>query len=307
MTALLGRALRLWVVFGVLVAPWVASHAGAMRFCDRHAELSAAQQDKLLRFAAVIKGELEQSGHSAAIVSRSGMDLSRFGQRYSHAGIGLLDNPNAPWSVRQLYYACDEGQSRIFDQGIAGFLMGTDNPGLGYVSVVFVPDAAGADLARHALDKPRALQLLSPNYSANAYPFDLRYQNCNQWVMELLASAWGAPDAELAQTTRGNAQAWLKRQGYQPALMKVGNPALMALGSFIPFVHHDDHPPEDVSRWRYRVSMPASVEAFVRATVPGATHLEFCQNGRQVVVRRGWEPIADGCKAGAQDTVLALD
>jgi len=307
MTQAWARAARGLALCVGLCLPWVASQAGMPRFCDRHTELSAEQQDKLLRFAAVIKGELERSGRSAAIVSRSGMDLSRFGQRYSHSGIGLQDNPNAPWSVRQLYYACEERQPRVFDQGLAGFLMGTDNPGLGYVSVVFVPDAAGADLARHALDRQRALQLLSPHYSANAYPFDLRYQNCNQWVMELLASAWGAPDAPPAEATRAHAQAWLQQQGYQPSLMKVGNPALMVLGNFIPFVHHDDHPPEDVARWRYRVSMPASVEAFVRATVPGATRMEFCQNGRQVVAHQGWEPLADGCQAGAQDTVLALD
>jgi hypothetical protein len=35
--------------------------------------------------------------------------------------------------------------------------------------------------------------------------------------------------------------------------------------------------------------------------------MEFCQNGRQVVVHQGWEPVAEGCQAGAQDTVLALD
>ena len=35
-----------------------------------------------------------------------------------------------------------------------------------------------------------ALALLGREYSANAYPFSPRYQNCNQWVAELLATAW---------------------------------------------------------------------------------------------------------------------
>src|SRR4051812_19073160 len=66
---------------------WGVCHAGSLRFCDQHAELSAAQQDKLLRFGAVIKAELEKSGRSLALISRSGLDLSRFGVRYSHAGL----------------------------------------------------------------------------------------------------------------------------------------------------------------------------------------------------------------------------
>jgi hypothetical protein len=302
---------RRFAVGAALAVAALAAHSGAqaggMNYCDRHAELSATQQDKLLRFAALIKGEMEASGSAVALVSRSGLDLSRFGQRYSHAGLALQDNPNAPWSVRQLYYACDERAPRLFDQGMAGFLMGTDNPAVGYVSLLFVPGAAGAELARSALDKPRALQLLSPHYSANAYPFDLRYQNCNQWVAELLAAAWGAPGAAPEATTRAGSQAWLKAQGYVPSLIDVGNPALMLVGNFIPFVHHDDHPQEDVARWRYRVSMPASVEAFVRAQVPQATRVEFCHNDRQMVVRRGGPPMAEGCQAEAGDTVLALD
>ena len=35
---------------GALLAPWSASHAGALRYCDAPAELSAVQQDRLLRF-----------------------------------------------------------------------------------------------------------------------------------------------------------------------------------------------------------------------------------------------------------------
>jgi len=56
----------------------------------------------------------------------------------------------------------------------------------------------------------------------------------------------------------------------------------------------------------YRVSMPAAIEGFVRSTVPGSSRIEFCHTDRQVVVHRGWEPIAEGCAAGPQDTVITL-
>ena len=52
-----------------------------MRLCDRVAPMSAQEQDRLLRFAALIKQELEGSGESVALISRSGLDLSRFASR----------------------------------------------------------------------------------------------------------------------------------------------------------------------------------------------------------------------------------
>jgi len=285
---------------------WGVSHAGSLRFCDKPAELSAAQQDTLLRFGAVIKAELEKSGRSLALISRSGLDLSRFGVRYSHAGVSLQGSENTPWSVRQLYYACDEKRPRIYDQGLSGFLLGTDDPSIGYVSIVLLPPLPAGELERAALDNRQALQFLATTYSANAYPFSERYQNCNQWVMELLAAAWGRiGDAD--DDRRARAQRWLKDQGYTPSVFDVGTRALMWLGAFIPWVHSDDHPRDDIAQMIYRVSMPASIEAFVQTRVPGATRMEFCHTDRQVVIRHGWSTIAEGCQPGEDDTVIPLD
>ena len=101
------------------------------RGCDRAQDITATQQDRLLRFAAVVREALAASGATAALISRSGTDLSRFGLRYSHAGIalatGLADGRDMPWAVRQLYYACAEGAPRLFDQGLAGFISGSDD------------------------------------------------------------------------------------------------------------------------------------------------------------------------------------
>ena len=280
-----------------------------MRFCDQQTPLSADQKDKLFRFSGIIKAELEKSGQSLALIARSGLDLSRFSVRYSHAGFSLKASENTPWSVRQLYYACDEQKPRLYDQGMSGFVLGLDTPSIGYVSVVFLPAAEATELERAALDNRQALQLLSTTYSANAYPFSLRYQNCNQWVMELLATTWGHLNEGVddADNRRAQAQTWLKDRGYRPSVLAVNSRPLMWLGAFIPWVHSDDHPPEDIARSLYRVSMPASIETFVHDTVPGASRIEFCHTERQVVIRRGWDPIAEGCEPGEQDTVVTLD
>ena len=305
-----GRGRAGWLLAVGLMAGGVgdAAQAAMLRYCDRPLTVNARQQDELLRFGGVIKDVLAKADQPAALVARSGTDLSRLGMRYSHAGVALRDSEVAPWSVRQLYYACDERRPRIFEQGMSGFVLGTDEPEIGFVSIVLLPAAPSAALAREALDNRTALGLLNPDYSANAHAWSLRYQNCNQWVAELLATAWaprpsaGSSDAPL----RREAQDWLRSEGYEPTLFDLG-PALTLVGLFVPWLHTDDHPIEDQQRHRYHVSMPASIEAFVRATVPGATRVELCHKGRQVVVHRGWTDLPATCEAGPGDEVLTLE
>jgi len=297
-----GWLLRAALLLGLCVS--MGAHAGSLRFCDRPLTLSAEQKDKLFRLGGVIKNELDNSGQRVALMSRSGLDLARFGQRYSHAGFSLKNNQDTPWAVRQLYYACDEQRPRIYDQGVSGFLLGTEDPGIGYVSVVFLPNAEADTLERAALDNRQALDLLGAAYSANAYAFGLQYQNCNQWVTEMLAVAWGPPLA--ADSPRAQAQAWLKNRGYEPTVFEVSR-WLMLFGAFVPWLHSGDHPSDDVAQARLHISMPASIEAFIHQTVPGATRVEFCHTEQRIVIRHGWTPIAEGCTPDEQDTVVTLD
>jgi hypothetical protein len=274
------------------------------RFCDRSEVQNARQQDRLLRFAAVVRAELEASGADVALISRTGIDLKHLGIRFSHTGIGLRQGADVPWSVRQLYYACDEGRPRLFDQGVAGFLFNTDEPAIGHVSIVLLPREAAIRLERAALDKPRALRLLAARYSANAYPFSTRYQNCNQWVMELLATAWGdLPDSD---DLRERAQAWLAANHYDPAPVNVDSHLLKLGAAFMPLVHLDDHPDEDRHGLRFRVSLPHSIEGFVQERLPASRRIEVCHDERQVVIRSGWRPIAEGCLPEKGDRVVSL-
>jgi hypothetical protein len=299
--------LALLLAAGCAQAGSLGTASGA-NFCDRQDRLSVADQDRLLRFAAVVRTELAGGpDDDVALISRSGLDLSRFAIRYSHAAIALRGADGA-WSARQLYFACDEKRPRIFDQGIAGFAMGTDDPALGYIAIVRLP-AAAAEAANAldaaARDKARALHLLAGRYSANAYPWSLRYQNCNQWVIEMMASAWGGLDdgADL----RARAQDWLRGAGYAPQPVAVASPLIMLASYFVPLVHLDDHPPADRAARRLQVSLPSTIESFVHQRLPGAQRVEICHTDKEIVVHRGWTPVAEGCVAGADDTVVALD
>lgn len=312
-----------------------SAHAASLRYCDQAKELTATQQDRLLRFSALIKNELEASGQRLALISRSGLDLSRFRQRYSHAGISLKASANTPWSVRQLYYACEERRPKLYDQGMAGFVSGTDDAALGYVSVLLLPTAESEALERVALDNPQALRMLGEQYSANAYPFSALYQNCNQWVAELLALAWGATVADNSESVRPlsaspgvpssgsslgsssevsvksplrpDAQRWLQQQAYAPTRFEIGNRLWLWVANFLPWLHSDDHPPADIDALNIQVSMPASIESFVRAQVPGAERIEFCHREGQVVIHRGWDAVAEGCEPGVGDRVVMLN
>jgi hypothetical protein len=202
-----------------------ASLGASLDFCHGPSEPGAAAQDRLIQVAALVKAELDQSGAQMALVSRSGLALQRLDQRYSHAGVSLKASDNAPWSVRQLYYACDEQRPRLFDQGMSGFVMGANDPDEGYLSIVLLPDAAAAPIERATRDDTQALKLLGDTYSANAYAFSTRYQNCNQWLAELMASAWApAADAGENRTTRAASanRGWLRPHGAGRGLAAAG-------------------------------------------------------------------------------------
>lgn len=293
------------LALGLLMAAATAGQAQASsgRFCDRSHELSAAEQDRLLRFAAVLRDELAASDDSVALVSRSGLDLSRFHIRYSHGAVAWRSEQGA-WSARQLYYACDEGRPRIYDQGLAGFAMGTDDPQLGYVSIVRLPPQAVLALRPALLDTSRALHLLGAQYSANAYAYGLQYQNCNQWLIEMLAAGWG--DLADGDDLRQRAQQWLREQNYVPQPVEVGSRWLMLASYFVPLLHLDDHPDEDRAALQLHISLPSTVETFARDRFPQSERVEICHDDKQIVIHRGWTPIADGCKAGDGDRVVSL-
>ncbi len=306
-----------------------AAQSASLGLCERSASLSASDQDLVLRFTAIVLRELQGSGARTALVSRAGTDLRRFGIRYSHAGMALQDNPEGAWAVRQLYYVCDESRPRLFDQGLGAFLLAGKATGSTFVSIITLPEDSqpgsqgaapdpqkGPERPLHdrLLDSATALALLSPSYSANAYAFGLRHQNCNQWVAEMMAAAWDPAFEQAVETVgprqydRSRAQAWLQAAGYQPTSIQVGSHGLMFIGQWIPLLHMDDHPLDDLYALRMQVSLPGALEAFLQQQVPSARRVEVCLRDRQVVVHRGWSSLGDDCQpVDPLDEVRTLD
>ena len=166
------------LALGVALAGSVAmpSQAAALRLCDAPAATSAEEQDRTLRLAALVKAELERSGRSVALVALGrrprALRLSHLARRHRAQGQRQRAVVGAPALLR-----VRQARPRLFDQGMAGFLLGSE-AGADHVSIVLLPDDAGEALERAALDDRLAGRLLGARYSANAYPFSLSYQNC---------------------------------------------------------------------------------------------------------------------------------
>jgi len=292
-----------WLILLALLP--LASQANSLLFCEQPGQQTVERKGTLLLLAQTVKNLLEQSGHQAAIVSRSGLDLERFQVRFTHAGISLRNSPNTPWSVRQLYYACEEGQPHLYDQGLPGFLIDQHQDNTVRLSIVLLPPAAEARMVRAAQDNKLALALLAPDYSANAYAYSTRYQNCNQWLVELLAHAWGElPDSP---APRAQAQDWLRQQHYQPATVDVHYRFMVWAAHFIPLLHHDDQPAAELALNHYQLSLPSSIEAFVQQQFPDSQRIQLCLRQDKLLIHHGWDEMSSDCKPAANDQLQQLD
>ena len=292
-----------------------SAQAGVLRHCEAPADRTAAQQDRLLRMSALVRERLDAQASGVAIVARSGLNLSWWGQRYSHAGLSLQANPSGPWFVRQLYYDCAAREPRIFDEGLAGFVSGMANPDRGHLLVLILPARPVTErLERLALHGPTALGLLGTRYTANAHAFSTWSQNCNQWLAELLAFALqpvteppGAVASEPNPGLRDTAQTLLRAQGYAPTRFVLGHPLVTWFAGQIPWLSLDDHPAEDLQQDLLRVSMPQSIAAHVMAHVPGVRRIEACFTTAQIVVRQDGAALDEACTAQPGDQVVTLE
>jgi hypothetical protein len=141
-------------------------------------------------------------------------------------------------------------------------------------AVILIPGVQTQERLAGLLAARKHLEFHNANYNMVAYPYSTRYQNSNQWALEIIAAA-EARDAPV--TTREQAQQWLKFAGYQPTELKLD--ALTRLGARISKanVAFDDHPGE--LRWsdRIRTVTVDSVFSFVAMREPEAKRMVVMQ------------------------------
>lgn len=265
--------------------------------CPQPAAVSAQRLDALLSMAVQVRADLLGRGAPVALVSRSGLDLRAIGHDHSHSAWW---RPLDDGELRQLYYDCRAGRPRVFDEALAGFLHGVSGDVPARLSIIEWPAPHAERLAATVADGARLQALVSGRYRAQSPATTTASLNCNQWSVEVLATAFGA------EPERAHAQRWLALHGYQPSAVRLPGPHWLIAAVVSPHASLQGHDPQDLEQLVFRTSMPDSIEAFIRRLWPQATRTQWCLRGRSLVIRRGWEPLDGVCSAGPGDEVRHL-
>ncbi|MCW5575216.1 MAG: DUF2145 domain-containing protein [Burkholderiales bacterium] len=199
---------------------------------------------------------LQRSGASVALLARAGQDVSRHGLRYTHMGIVSRDAVSGHWQVTHLLNECGTAHSSLYQEGLGNFFM---DDLYAFETLMVIPGEDMQRMLQEALKAGLHVSLHNAAYSTIAYPFSTRYQNCNQWVLELVAAVAATPGTV---QDRASAQQWLSRSAYRPTQIRI--PAGQRLGArlFAANVRFDDHPPGAIGR--YEVVSVESVVSFLR-------------------------------------------
>ena len=179
---------------------------------------------------------LNTSGAGVVLLARAGQDLSKYGLRYSHLGWAYRAE-DGNWRVVHKLNTCGSAEAALYRQGLGEFFL--DDP-YRFEAAWVVPNE---DVQRRLLpllnDERKVTALHIKPYSIVSYAWGTRYQQSNQWALEMLALAM---DGDIK--SRDQAQAWLKYKGYQPTTLKID--PLTRLGGRMSAanVAFDDHPNE---------------------------------------------------------------
>lgn len=252
------------VALCLFLATLTSNPAWAGRSCQEHLPTPVDVQ-KGLHLALKTKHVLMQSDATIALLGRVGSDLSAYGLRYSHAGFVWRDHPKGQWLVVHALNRCATATSAVFDEGLGNFFL--DDP-FAYEVLVVIPSRDTQEKLARLLASTLSEQLHQAAYNMLAYPWSTRYQNSNQWLLELLAAAIAPEDVVSSRT---QAQQWLRQQGYLPSEVEVS--ALQRLGArlFSANIQFDDHPFADRIAGKYQVVTVESVIRFLVHLDPRTT------------------------------------
>jgi hypothetical protein len=211
-----------------------------------------------------VREQLEQSGASAALVARVGLNLSEFGQRYTHMGVAVRDHVRLRWQVLHLFNPCGKSESEISVQPLEQFY---EVDLFEYEALVLTPAYPLQAALREVFMNPATTRALhKPAYNMIAHPFNTRFQNSNQWILEMLALAL---DRSGGIKDRTAAQAWLMRAGFEPGAIRIPNLRRTGARLFSPHVSFADHTDEEYAKQTYLVITVESIVRFLAAQDPG--------------------------------------
>ena len=247
-----------------LVALLMTGGAYAGQDCGERSAPTPQALARGLQLGEQMRDQLERSGASMAFVARIGLNLSEYNQRFTHMGVAVRDHVRNRWQVLHLFNPCGKSQSEIMAQPLEKFY---EVELFEYEAMALVPSQARqAQLRNVFLNPVRAKALHAPAYNMISHPFNTRFQNSNQWILEMIAM--GLDDAQ-SVSNRTQAQAWLKAQAYEPGAIRIPNLKRTGARLFSSHISFADHTQEEYENQRYLVVTVDSIIRLLGGLDPG--------------------------------------
>jgi len=254
------RLLRCMVWATLLLAGW--SYAG--QDCGERSAPTPEALARGLQLGEKMRDQLESSGASMALIARIGLNLSEYNQRFTHMGVAVRDHVRNRWQVLHLFNPCGKSQSEIMTQPLEKFY---EVDLFEFEAMALVPSQAHqAQLRNVFLNPVKAKALHTPAYNMIAHPFNTRFQNSNQWILEMIAMGL---DERQSVSNRTQAQEWLKAQAYEPGAIRIPNLKRTGARLFSSHISFADHTQEEYENQRYQVVTVDSIIRVLGGLDPG--------------------------------------
>lgn len=218
-----------------------------------------------------VQALLNEYADCVAIVSRRGSDLSRYrfdtpAPRYTHTAFvvrgdsfysGSASDTGVRWYCDHLLNTHEGGEGHLYRHPLIDFFK--DDP-FEYEVCVTIPSVELQRRIRSVLTRPLREELHNPNYNRLAYPFSTRFQNSNQWLMEIVGAA------QSGLVTRLEIQNFLKESGLSPTIIRLGRGMQMLARMTTSNTRFGDHPDTDRANGRIHFLVEPSMRSYLEMT-----------------------------------------
>ena len=261
-----GAGWRARLASWLLAAAGLVSPAWGGEDCGERAAPTPQALARGLALGERVRAQLEQGGAAAALVARVGLNLGEFGQRYTHMGLAVRDHVRSRWQVLHLFNPCGRAESEILVQPLEQFY---EVDLYAYEALLIMPSYPLQAALRGVFMNPATTRLLhKPAYNMIAHPFNTRFQNSNQWILEMVALAL---DTGATIKDRSSAQAWLQSAGFEPGTIRIPNLRRTGARLFSPHVSFADHTQDEYEKQAYLVITVDAIARFLATRDPGLT------------------------------------
>ncbi len=196
-------ALRWKILLGLFAALFIASSIFGWHIHTVYRQVVASTNvgpalfdaNTLDKYGSIITAELREKSVKAAIVSRSGQPRNKLpeGVLFTHSAFFLYQEKSQDYAVYNLYHG-EENRlvSSLVADSPADFLRLLRERDAGFI----IPDTATQEQLYNYILSDQYGAVHQVNYSLISNPYDARFQNCNEFMLDTLAAmVWDMTDS----------------------------------------------------------------------------------------------------------------